>query len=649
MEASRLSTSHFRFGRCELDAARRSLTRRDRPVEIEPRVFGLLLYLIENHHRVVSTDELLDAVWGGAAVTPSSVSQAVHKARSAIDDSGQTQRSIVTVRGRGFRFVAPLQVGRSDPGEAPDGELVGRGVELVWLERLVERAHQGRGGLVFLAGARGIGKTRVVQEIVARTRARPAEAYVARCVEGDESIAFGPWRQLARKLAKGHTSAELAELGAHRIRELLEAERELSRSLPPGGARVPFDEAISMRWFASATAGLARLARDHPLLLVLEDVHRADVESLLYLRFLAHALPEHPILLVATFADGELAKKDRRAHLLAEAQRAANGETLTLEPLDPDETLRLAEKRIGRPMSGPLLDALCALSGGNPFLLGELLRMSTLRSESDRGGRMPGALELSATVRTAVTEQLGRLGRQGRRILAMAAVLGTEFELVPLASAVRLAPQKVFRSLTEAMAVRVVVPVERKIHAYRFVHALVREALYEDLAPRERAHHHLRAACALEASSRAGPALLAYHFCEAAAVGGAERGVEAACEAARLSASRLDFEQACREFALALRCLDFVPCASPLRRCEILAEAARAASRADPRRGSLLLVESARIVRRLDDSARALLDAIASASSQLESEEAGLARAPVDRLGPCSKAVPVDPGPIPEE
>ena len=80
----------------------------------------------------------------------------------------------------------------------------------------------------------------------------------------------------------------------------------------------------------------------------------------------------------------------------------------------------------------------------------------------------------------------------------------------------------------------------------------------------------LRAGCALEASLRAGPALLAYHFCEAASVGGAERGVAAACEAGRLAASQCDFEQAGREFERALRCLDFVPGAAPRRRCEIL-------------------------------------------------------------------------------
>jgi len=650
MDAARVWSSHYRFGSCEIDAATRTLTRRGRPVEVEPRVFDLLLHLIEHHHRVVSTQELLAAVWRGAFVTGCSVSQAVHKARVAIGDCGRnSQQSIATVRSRGFRFVAPLRVGREEAVELVDAELVGRTFELACVERAVERAQRGHGGLVYVAGEPGIGKSRIVLEIVARAHAAGVAAYVARCVECDESSAFWPWRQLARKLAKGHTPAELAQLGTHRVKEILKAERELSEPLRPGAAPGIFDEPTLMRLFASATEGLARLARDHAMLLVLEDVHRADVASLLFLRFLAHELAELPVLVVASFRDGELAKGDRRAHLLAEAERAANGETLMLGALSPDETLRLAEKQIGGPVSGPLLDALCALSGGNPFLLGELLRLSRLRADSRTGGCFPKPLELPAIVRRAVTEQLGRLGPQGRRTLSMAAVLGVEFELAPLAAAVDLAPERVFRSLTDAVAVRVLVPVAGNANTFRFVHALVREALYGDLAPRERAHHHLRAARSLEASSRAGPALLAYHFCEAASVGGAERGVEVACEAARISAARLDFEQASLELAQALRCLDFVPGASPTRRCEILVEAARAARQVDPGRGGQLLIESARIARRLDESARALLDAIASESSRLEAEEAGLEGAAVEPLGPRFEAAQVDPDPIPEE
>jgi predicted ATPase len=223
-------------------------------------------------------------------------------------------------------------------------------------------------------------------------------------------------------------------------------------------------------------------------------------------------------------------------------------------------------------------------------------------------------------VRANVSEQLGRLGSRERRILAMAAVLGMEFELAPLAAVVGAAPEKVLRSLLAAESVHVVCRLGPTAHRFRFAYPQVREALYADLGPRARARHHLRAARALERSARAGPALLAYHFCEAAAVGGAERGVEAACEAARRSASRGDFERASVELQQALSCLDFIPDASPLRRCEILLDAARAAAPADPRRAGPLLVECARIARRLGEAAQPLSGAIAATTGQLEAD-----------------------------
>jgi len=630
-------SSRYRFGRCEIDAGKRTLTRRARVVEVEPRVFDLLLHLIEQHHRVVAVSELLDAVWSGVEVTAGSVSQAVHKARLAIGDDGGKQGSIATVRSRGFRFVAPLVVDGDAPIDRRGEGFVGRAFELARVERALARAQRGRGGLVYLAGEPGIGKTHTVEEIVARVPARRMEAHLAHCPEGEELPAFWPWRELARKLASRRTPAEIEWLGSEWASDFLGAELQVSGGFPRKGDSARIDRQTLMRRFASATDGLARLARERPLLLALEDMHRADFPSLLFLRFLAHSLPELSILVVATFRDGELAPNERRARLLADARRAAGGEVLTLAALSPDETLLLAEKQLGRPLTESLLDALCSLSGGNPFLLGELVR---LVERGDAGDRAAGRT-LPPTVRAAVKAQLGRLGAKERRILTMAAVLGVEFELAPLATAAGVAPEKVHRALVAAGAVHVVTPVEGKTHAFRFVHALVREALYEDLGPRERAHHHLRAARALEASSRAGPGLLAYHFCEAATIGGAERGVQAACQAARVSAERLDFERASREFEQALRCLDFVPGSSPRRRCEILVEAALAASHTNPRRGGLLLLESARLARRLGDSAQALLVSIEAAAAQIDVDAFGVAAALAETLGPASSAIDV--------
>lgn len=108
----------LRFGDFELDGMRFELRRSGAPVPIQPRVLDLLLYLAEHRDRVVTKDELLETVWGGVSVTDSSLSQAVRQARRALDDSTREQRTIRTIRGRGFHFVAPVQAGAA-AGSAP--------------------------------------------------------------------------------------------------------------------------------------------------------------------------------------------------------------------------------------------------------------------------------------------------------------------------------------------------------------------------------------------------------------------------------------------------------------------------------------------------------------------------------------------------
>ena len=98
------------FGDCELDLARGELRRRGKASHVEPQVFALIAYLAEHRDRLVPPSELLDHVWQGRFVTPSTLNSRLKAARRAIGDDGRDQRMIRTVRGRGFRFLAPVEV-----------------------------------------------------------------------------------------------------------------------------------------------------------------------------------------------------------------------------------------------------------------------------------------------------------------------------------------------------------------------------------------------------------------------------------------------------------------------------------------------------------------------------------------------------------
>ena len=109
----------YRFGSITVDVARRELRDGDDEVEVQPRVFDLLVYLVRHSERAVDKDELQDAVWPGLVVTETALTRAVMKARKAVGDDASRQRVIKTIHGHGYRFVAELLPAASDgPEEA---------------------------------------------------------------------------------------------------------------------------------------------------------------------------------------------------------------------------------------------------------------------------------------------------------------------------------------------------------------------------------------------------------------------------------------------------------------------------------------------------------------------------------------------------
>lgn len=113
---------YYRFADCEIDVVNRRLTRDGREIPIEPQVFGLLQLLVENPSRLVTKDEMVEAVWGGRVISDSAISARIAAARRAIGDDGKTQGSIRTHHGRGLEFVAPVEVHASRTTRPADDE-----------------------------------------------------------------------------------------------------------------------------------------------------------------------------------------------------------------------------------------------------------------------------------------------------------------------------------------------------------------------------------------------------------------------------------------------------------------------------------------------------------------------------------------------
>ncbi len=99
----------YRFESFELDTDRYELRRDGKPIAVEPQVFSVLTMLVENRHRMVPREEIIETVWSGRAVSDSVLSSRIKSARQALDDDGNAQRLIKTVHGQGFRFVGDVE------------------------------------------------------------------------------------------------------------------------------------------------------------------------------------------------------------------------------------------------------------------------------------------------------------------------------------------------------------------------------------------------------------------------------------------------------------------------------------------------------------------------------------------------------------
>ena len=108
----------YRFGRFSLDTARRELCSGETLIQVEPQVFDLLAYVVEARDRVVSRDDLLQAVWQGRIVSEATLSSRLNAARAAIGDTGAAQRLIRTLPRKGVRFVGAVEVALDDPPSA---------------------------------------------------------------------------------------------------------------------------------------------------------------------------------------------------------------------------------------------------------------------------------------------------------------------------------------------------------------------------------------------------------------------------------------------------------------------------------------------------------------------------------------------------
>jgi DNA-binding CsgD family transcriptional regulator len=330
---------------------------------------------------------------------------------------------------------------------------IGRTAELEVLRAALDDACAGRGGLVFVVGEAGIGKSRLVQEVVASGSERGARVLRGRAVPGAETAAFRPFAE-----ALGPVLAER------------QRDRALAEWLPALGAVLPTiavaGDAVEVTAPVRGEAVLRLLdaaCRPSGGVLVLEDLHWADPETVEVVEHLADHLERAPVLCLATVRSDEQSVARDLVRRVAARRSAA---VVELARLNAAQVAAMVHSCIGGSRPGAVERAV-SLADGSPFLVEEMLLS-------------PG---LPASFAESVQARLGQLPDADRQVLLVAAAFGRHFDWRLLPAAAGVSEAEVVEALDRGVASQLLA-VEGE--GFRFRHALTAEAVFQSVIPPRR-------------------------------------------------------------------------------------------------------------------------------------------------------------------
>jgi DNA-binding CsgD family transcriptional regulator len=369
------------------------------------------------------------------------------------------------------------------------GFIAEREGELAAGAELLARARRNAGGLLLIEGPAGIGKTTVLEAISAN-----ADGYMVLRASGDEldrGFAFGVARQLfARQLARDPGLRERALSGVAQLAEPLVSgfDPQLMAASSPQAAR------HALTWLA------ANLADERPLLLSVDDLQWADPASLGWLIHLVRRLPDLRMAVVAAWRIGEPGCDEDMLDRLRDLPAT---QIVRPAPLSAEGVAEVVSRALGEHSGEVLAEACTRASGGNPFLLAELLRALpavSVRSPADVSGVRPESITRS------VSRRLGRLPETAVRAVEACAVLGDGCELRQVEELAGLSRGEVVAALDGLAAAEILTPGR----PLRFVHPLVRAAVYGRLPVQARGQAHADAARLLAADGADAPRIAAH-------------------------------------------------------------------------------------------------------------------------------------------
>jgi len=387
------------------------------------------------------------------------------------------------------------------PIAAKEIPLVNRTEEMNVLKEAVYRTVHGEGGLVFIHGEAGIGKTRLVRELGAYARSRGVQVLYGRCPALFRMDGVPPyilWKEVIKDYLETCTPEQLYRVVGYYPAEVAKLVPEISqklRSIPQSFPISPEQE--QNRLFEAVSQLITNISRETPLLVVLDDLQWTDPSSLLLLHYLACGVQKTPLLLLGAYRSTDIDAKHPLTPVLAELNRERLPQSMQLKRMtlsDVSEIIRNILEQDDVPTK--FCELVYEKTKGNPFFAEEVIRSLTEEEAIYREGnkwvfKEISNIEFPDSVRNVVKARLSRLDEECQEVLTLASFVGNDFTLEAMCALTGIEENKLLELMDKMLKTGLIK--ERKIRGEgvcSFADILVRDVVYEEvsLLKREKLH-----------------------------------------------------------------------------------------------------------------------------------------------------------------
>jgi predicted ATPase/KaiC/GvpD/RAD55 family RecA-like ATPase len=369
------------------------------------------------------------------------------------------------------------------------------------LKEAVYRAVHGEGGLVFIHGEAGIGKTRLVRELGAYARSRGVQVLYGRCPALFRMDGVPPyilWKEIIKEYLEASTPEQLSRVIGYYPAEVAKLVPELSQKLRVIPQSFPISpEQEQNRLFEAVSQFVTNISKETPLLVVLDDLQWTDPSSLLLLHYLARGVQKTPLLLLGAYRSTDIDAKHPLTPVLTELKRERLPRSVSLKRMSPEDTSEIIRQILEQDDIAP---EFCRLvydkTRGNPFFVEEvtesLKEEGVIYKEENRWKiKEVSEIEFPETVKNVLKSRFARLDKECQNVLTLASFVGNDFTMEAMCAVTGIEESKLLELMDELFKTGLIK--ERVIGGEgvcSFADILVRDVVYEEVSPLNRKKLH---------------------------------------------------------------------------------------------------------------------------------------------------------------